>query len=630
AHRSMRTLKIGGAPLNQTPLDWENNLGNILEAIRRAKGEGVQLICLPELAITGYGCEDVFLSEWLPTKALEEYLPQVIEASEGIAVAVGLPLRFEGALYNTQCFIHDRKILGFSAKQFLANEGVHYEPRWFTPWRADHMAQFEYQGHLYPLGDIIYEFEGIKIAFEICEDAWKPDDVRPACRYLPKGIDLIMNSSASHFAFGKGGDREQLFVGSSKTFDCAYLFTNLLGNEAGKMIYDGEVIIAQKGKLLARNQHLSFDQMNLLTAELNFDDPSASTGESIAPLLSKEEQFPQAAGLGLYDYMRKTYSKGYVLSLSGGADSSSCAILVAEMVRRGVAELGIEGFLEKTVFATRAQELSGMSQAEALKTITQWMLTTAYQGTVNSSQDTLDSAQHLADSIGATFYNWRVDEPIDAYREKIETALGRELTWEQDDIALQNIQARGRAPIIWMLTNLSGGLLLTTSNRSEGDVGYATMDGDTSGSLAPIAGVDKQFILDWLQWAEKDLGYTGLAKVNSLQPSAELRPQERVQRDEDDLMPYTIIAAIEQEAVGQRKSPLQVYESLVVQNLEPAELLKAHIVKFFRLWSRNQWKRERLAPSFHLDGFSVDPRSWYRFPILSGGFGRELHELENK
>ncbi|HAA23782.1 MAG TPA: NAD(+) synthase, partial [Cytophagales bacterium] len=558
----MRTLKVGGAPLNQTPLDWDNNLGNLLQAIQRAKAEGVQLLCLPELAITGYGCEDVFLSEWLPAKALE-FLPQVIEASEGIALAVGLPLRFEGLLYNTQCFIHNQQILGFSAKQFLANDGVHYEPRWFTPWPHDHIAQFEFQGHLYPLGDIIYEFEGVKIAFEICEDAWKPDTVRPACRFVTKGIDLIMNSSASHFAFHKGREREKLFVGSSKTFDCAYLFTNLLGNEAGKMIYDGEVIIAQKGELLARNQHLSFDQVNLLTAELNFDNPQQSTGQSIAPLPNKEEQFPQAAGLALYDYMRKTYSKGYVLSLSGGADSSSCAVLVAEMVRRGVAELGLKGFLKKTVFADRLKELHDLREADALKTISGWMLATAYQGTVNSSQDTLDSARQLAESIGAQFYNWSVDEPIDAYKQKIETALNRKLTWEQDDIALQNIQARGRAPIIWMLTNISGGLLLTTSNRSEGDVGYATMDGDTSGSLAPIAGVDKQFILDWLVWAEKELGYWGLAKVNSLQPSAELRPQERVQRDEDDLMPYSIIAAIEQEAVGQRKSPLQVYEALL-------------------------------------------------------------------
>ena len=624
----MRTLKVGGAPLNQTPLDWDNNLRNILDAIAAAKAAGVQLLCLPELALTGYGCEDVFLSEWLPDKALH-YLPQVIEVTQGIAVSIGLPLRHEGQLYNTQCLVRNGEILGFTAKQFLANEGVHYEPRWFAQWPANQLVQYEYEGHLYPLGDVIYEINGVKIGFEICEDAWKPDHIRPACRFQPKGIDLILNSSASHFAFGKTAQREKLFVGSSATFHCAYLFANLLGNEAGKMIYDGEVIIAQHGKLLARNQHLSFAKYNLITAELDFDAPEKSTGQSVAPLLSKEEEFAQAAGLGLYDYMRKTYSRGFVLSLSGGADSSCCAILVAEMVRRGVAELGIEGFLSKTVFAKQMGELDGLSEDEALKKVVGWMLITAYQGTVNSSEDTLQSARELAQSLGAVFHNWQVDEPIDAYRSKIETALGRTLTWEQDDIALQNIQARGRAPIIWMLTNISGGLLLTTSNRSEGDVGYATMDGDTSGSLAPIAGVDKHYVLKWLLWAQQVLGYAGLQYVNSLQPSAELRPQERVQRDEDDLMPYSIIAAIEGEAVRHRKSPLQVYHSLAPQELEPEDLLRQHIVKFFRLWSRNQWKRERLAPAFHLDGFSVDPRSWYRFPILSGGFARELAELEN-
>ena len=490
------------------------------------------------------------------------------------------------------------------------------------------MVQYELDGELYPLGEVIYDLDGVKVAFEICEDAWKADDVRPACRLMAKGVDLILNCSASHFAFGKTKDREERFVRSSKVFNCAYLFTNLLGNEAGKMIYDGEIIIAQHGKLLARNKHLSFRYWNLLTAELHFDEPSKSTGESIAPLLSKEAEFPQAAGLGLYDYMRKTYSKGFVLSLSGGADSSSCAVLVAEMVRRGIEEMGTEDFLIKTVFSDRFEEISNLKKEEQIKQVTGWMLTTAYQGTVNSSEDTLLSAKELAESIGAVFHHWLVDEPIDAYRSKVEKALGRTLTWEQDDIALQNIQARGRAPIIWMLTNITGGLLLTTSNRSEGDVGYATMDGDTSGSLAPIAGVDKQFVLHWLRWAQKNLGYKGLKRVNSLQPSAELRPQERTQRDEDDLMPYSIIAAIEAEAVGQRKSPLQVYEALKPQNLEPDGLLRQHIIKFFKLWSRNQWKRERLAPAFHLDGFSVDPRSWYRFPILSGGYAIELRELE--
>ena len=183
-----------------------------------------------------------------------------------------------------------------------------------------------------------------------------------------------------------------------------------------------------------------------------------------------------------------------------------------------------------------------------------------------------------------------------------------------------------------MLANLKQSVLLTTSNRSEGDVGYATMDGDTSGSLAPIAGIDKPFILQWLKWAEEELGYKGLSFVNNLQPTAELRPKDREQTDEKDLMPYTLLLEIEKLAIRDRKSPNEVYKilnkpTLSNQSITPPQL-KEYVKKFYRLWAANQWKRERLAPSFHLDDLNVDPRSWCRFPILSSGFTKELEELD--
>jgi NAD+ synthase (glutamine-hydrolysing) len=240
----------------------------------------------------------------------------------------------------------------------------------------------------------------------------------------------------------------------------------------------------------------------------------------------------------------------------------------------------------------------------------------------------LHSAKTLAHSIGAQFFDWSIDEEVNSYEKKIEGVLGRSLTWEKDDIARQNIQARARSPIIWMLANVKQSLLLTTSNRSEGDVGYATMDGDTSGSLAPVAGVDKPFILQWLRWAEKELGYKGLHAVNSLTPTAELRPSERSQTDEKDLMPYTILAEIEKHGIRDRQSPLAVFKLMKATTSVDHSDLKIYIKKFFKMWAANQWKRERLAPSFHFDDINVDPRSWCRFPILSGSFEEELKELD--
>jgi hypothetical protein len=141
-----------------------------------------------------------------------------------------------------------------------------------------------------------------------------------------------------------------------------------------------------------------------------------------------------------------------------------------------------------------------------LDTMVSRLLTTVYQGTENSGSKTLESARELAKSLGATFYLWNVQPLFDDYSSIIEGSLGRQLSWEQDDIALQNIQARLRSPGVWMIANINKALLLTTSNRSEAAVGYATMDGDTSGGLAPLGGIDKAFLLQFLRWAEPNAG----------------------------------------------------------------------------------------------------------------------------
>lgn len=609
-----KSYKIGVATVNQTPIDWQNNIKNIKCVLRNAQEAGLNLLCLPELCITGYGCEDLFLSDWIYDKAFEE-LFNLLPFTKNISVAIGVPIQFEGNNYNTACMIKNGEILGFTAKQFMANDGVHYETRWFTPWPADEIKQVNIKNTFYPIGDIIYNIDGQRVAFEICEDSWRGSN-RPGFKHKEKGVDIILNPSASHFAFGKTKLRQDIVINGSEWFNCTYLFSNLLGNEAGKMIYDGELLIARNGLLLERNELLSFSDFQLITTELD-----ATPNENIARETSKELECMNAEALALFDYMRKTWSKGYVLSLSGGADSSICAIFVHYMIAKGIDELGLDNFLEKL-------HLDNLKETvETPEDVCKHILSTAYQGTKNSSGDTFNSAKELASSLGASFYYWLIDDEVGSYTAKIEENLGRGLEWTTDDIALQNIQARTRSPIIWMLTNIKNGLLLATSNRSEADVGYATMDGDTSGGISPIAGIDKQFVIDLLKWAEKELGYKALSHVNSLAPTAELRPLESNQTDEDDLMPYPVLRDIENIAIKEYKSPLQVFNELKGNYPFSEDILKGYIKKFYSLWSRNQWKRERYAPSFHLDEFNVDPRSWCRFPILSGGYRQELEEL---
>ena len=185
-----------------------------------------------------------------------------------------------------------------------------------------------------------------------------------------------------------------------------------------------------------------------------------------------------------------------------------------------------------------------------------------------------------------------------------------------------------------MLANIRNALLLATSNRSEAAVGYATMDGDTCGGLSPVGGIDKAFLRQWLRWMEST-GPSGGSAISSLkfvncqQPTAELRPADNGQTDEGDLMPYPLLDAIEGAAIRDKAMPAEVLSQMKTQFPDYTdEQLTAWITRFFQLWSRNQWKRERYAPSFHVDDENLDPKTWCRFPILSGGYSRELRSLK--
>ena len=160
------------------------------------------------------------------------------------------------------------------------------------------------------------------------------------------------------------------------------------------------------------------------------------------------------------------------------------------------------------------------------------------------------------------------------------------------------------------------------------------MDGDTSGGVSPIAGIDKDYLRKWLVWMEQTgpfgmEGLPALKTVNDQQPTAELRPPGENQTDEGDLMPYEILDAIERLAIGDKLVPVEVFEHMLVQfPKSDRRQMGDWVVRFFKLWCRNQWKRERYAPSFHLDDQNLDPKTWCRFPILSGGFKKELADLE--
>lgn len=653
----MNLIKVAAGVVNQTPLAWETNKKNIIGCIEEAKNQDISILCLPELCITGYGCEDMFYASGTCETALE-MLQDIVEVTSGIIVSVGLPIRINNRVYNAACLIANKQIRGFACKKNLANNGLHYETRWFQPWPDNQRTELAIGEFNYPVGDLIFEAGGVKIGFEICEDAWIAN--RPGRSLYLQGVDIILNPTASHFAFFKTQTRERLVQDGSRAFGVAYIYANLLGNEAGRAIFDGDAMVAQAGEMLVSGTRFSYRDFYLTPAVIDLDKvrleqvqnrltfsgtsqkvPFLYDFPPIKPIkqrfelehweakgFQKEEEFARAIALALFDYLRKSRSSGWVISLSGGADSSAITGLCYLAIELGVAELGLEGFKQKLGHIKKIQD------CQSVKELSKALITNIYQGTENSSNDTLYSASSLAESLNTTFYDININGLVETYKELIQGAIGRNLSWETDDLALQNIQARVRAPSAWLLANINNALLLATSNRSEAAVGYATMDGDTSGSISPIAGIDKHFLRHWLRWLEHtgldgQVKLPGLNAMNNLQPTAELRPLEAKQIDEEDLMPYDLLNAIETAAFRDKKSPKDCLElmELEFEGIYSKEKLVMSIDRFFRLWSRNQWKRERYAPSFHVDDRNLDPRSWLRFPILSGGFEKELADM---
>lgn len=654
----MSTIRVASAALNLKPLDFNGNYHQIKMAIREAEELGCHVLCLPELTITGYGCEDAFHSPDVWTRSMET-LERILALESPMVVSVGLPVLYRNGVFNCAAIMKSGRLHGIVAKQFLPGDGLHYEPRWFKRWKRGIQVPLDLSitpdGQMTPMGDLVFNFGSYRLGVEICEDAWVAS--RPGAELSRRGVDLILNPSASHFAFGKFEVRKRFVVDGSRAFNVAYVYSNLVGCEAGRVLYDGTCLIASGGKLLTQGRRFSLRDREMTVADVDLDhnrmlqartpsfepdlEPSSlqwihcgkdrlrqseiklkkpEVEEWEKSSDTKEHEFTRAVTMGLADYLFKSRAQGYALSMSGGADSGSCAILISLMMQRLKKEL-------KGCYKERKYYLSEKKISDVLNCV--------YQGTRQSSGKTREMAKALASELKAEFVCLDVEPIVNQYLKLLKEPFGRDLSWDSDDLALQNIQARVRSPGIWLLANLRNLVLISTGNRSEAAVGYCTMDGDTSGGLAPLGGVDKCFVLGWLDWISKKQSadwspVKSAKKILESAPTAELRPYP--QSDEDDLMPYEVLGFIESKFISSKKGSVEIFHLLTREFGEKYsdQELQNWLIKFFDLFSRTQWKRERLAPCFHLDEASLDPKSWCRFPIFAGSLAPDTEHLEGE
>ena len=668
-------IRVAAATLNQTVGDWQGNAVRIKSAILEARGAGAALLVLPEMCVSGYSLGDRLLRKGTLERSWTA-LQEVATATKGIAVCAGLPIRFDGVIYNAMAVLEGGEVHGLVCKENLATGDVEYENRWFQPWQGGRVDELvSPDGQRIPIGNLIFDLGGrATFALEICEDGWM--GMRPGSRYTLAGADIVANPSASWFATGKHAVRRRMVEQISLEDHCAYIYTSLLGCDATRLVFDGSVFVAQDGRMLVEGPRFVFDQdVGVLSTTIDLAElrqrrmENGSWREQVRDLLDgysgplpDRVELPMdlapdppetpnvpywlpssdslvdvslqhlvdrnltpgpirrtdlihlevelALSMALRDYMRKTGVPGYCLALSGGRDSAMVALLVWRMFRYD------------------NPDLSG----EDLAALVREHFTCAYMATVNSSVHTRCAARAVAEEFGAEFLDGDIDEGIAQMRGIAEGMLGKTLTWDipLEDLALQNIQARARSVIIWTVANVRRYVLLATSNLSEAAVGYATMDGDTSGGLAPIADVPKGLIQSWLRWARDRYGLQSIDQVLGVPASAELRPQEDAQTDEDDLMPFVVLDQLMYNFVQKAQEPAEIFRCLwptFADRYDGPRAFADDIARFVRMLCRAQWKRERFAISFRVMPFDLDPKGGFRFPPVQSGFEEEIADM---
>lgn len=669
-------VHVAAATLNQTVGDWEGNKRRIAEACHIARERGARLLVLPELAISGYSLGD---RVWMrgTTERSWAALLELLPHTEGLITFFGLPVAHQGVLYDAMVVVVDGEPVGVVPKENLATGDVEYENRWYSGWTRGRVETFSSpDGRQLPMGSLLFEAEGVgRFAVEVCEDGWK--GIRPSTLAALAGAHIIVNASASWFVLGKHEIRRQLVTNVSREDHTAYLYTSLHGCDATRLIFDGSSFIAVEGNVKAEGRRFLFteavsvidhvvDVSQLELARLSegswrsqverFEAGDYGQGPTLVPLTAR---FPEAAPppaeppyweippappvdrslqwlvdaslvpplvatelphlelelalcMGIREYLRKCRIPGVALALSGGRDSSMCAVLVARLLR---------------------YENPGLS-AEALRGLVRDQLVTAYMASEHSGKATQHAAKALAEQLGAEHHECVFQQAVDVHKQLVTGMLGEELSWTdpKDDISLQNVQARLRGSLIWFIANLKNRLLLTTSNKSEAAVGYATMDGDTSGGLAPIADVPKSMIGPWLSWAMRTHGLDSLRFVLETPATAELRPPDRVQTDETDLMPFAVLDRLIYHFAYLGEEPVVMFQRLWPEMGEryahDARAFAAHIRKFVRMFCQAQWKRERFAIGLRVTAFDLDPKYGFRFPAVQEPFTAELADLD--
>ena len=532
-------LKIAVAQLNFRVGKIGENLASIREASVQARDE--------------WGCQLILFPElalcgYPPEDLLlredfldqtEEALSSLVKEVEGITVVVGHPSRSEGALFNSASVIREGRVIDRYHKQCLPNQGVFDEKRYFSAGEEP----------------CVVDIEGIPMGISICEDCWHEGPVESL---TAQGAQLILNLNGSPFHMGKSGERARVVGKRAKKVGVPIIYANLVGGQDELVFDGGSFVVDRCGEVTQR-----FVEFEERIGVIEIDRESvAPVPTALSPVLGLEQSVYKAIVLGVRDYVNQNGFSGVVLGLSGGIDSALTLALAVDAL--------------------------GADRVEAV------LMPSRYTAPMS-----IEDAKEEASLLGVTIHQVSI-EPLFS---TLLTSLDPFFAGTETDTTEENLQARCRGMILMAISNKRGSMVLTTGNKSEMAVGYATLYGDMAGGFAAIKDLPKMLVYRLADY-RNSLSQVIPERVIKRPPSAELAPD---QEDQDSLPPYPILDQILERYIEQDQS---------LEKIKSAGFDPEVVDRVTALVDRNEYKRRQAAP-----GVRITQRAFgrdRRYPITSG------------
>lgn len=543
-------LLLALAQINTHVGALEDNLERMIKAARDAHERGAVLVVFPELVLTGYPPEDLlhkplFLKKLAQTETRFHHALGQI----GIDAVYGTVRRDAMGLLNAGVFVQEGVEVGFSGKRRLPNYGVFDERRYFVS--SKNIRIFPYKG--FPFG------------ITICEDIWHPGGPLP--KLARHGAAFILHLNASPYHVGKQLERESM--ARERVTECGLpmIYVNLTGGQ-DELIFDGGSFAINTDGSIAQREPQMLETLSLVRLDREPGQMVRFLQGTIAPLLEREREIYDALCLGMRDYVRKNHFKGVVLGLSGGIDSALTLVICADAL--------------------------GSDRVEAL------MMPSPF-----TSQDSLEDAAEGAKRMGVSLNTVAITSILETFR----TQLAPLFQGLGEDVTEENIQPRIRATLLMALSNKKGSLLVTTGNKSEVSVGYATLYGDMAGGFSVLKDLLKEMVYQLARWRNRWAENQGLVppipqRILEKPPTAELKFN---QKDTDSLPPYPILDQILELYVEQEKG---------IEEITQHGIDRDSAVRIIGMVDRNEYKRRQSSP-----GVRVTRRAFgkdRRYPITNG------------